>query len=113
FLHADSEDAVDGEITAFLRLGTDNTDNYYEIEVPLMITPKGTRDPAQIWPAENEIDIAIQDIVGVKVARDNQHVPLNIPFSQQVGPYKVTVVGRPELNQSQSSMIGVRNPGTN
>lgn len=112
FLHADSEDAMDGEISAFLRLGTDNTDNYYEIEVPLMITPKGTRDPNQIWPEENEIDIAIQDIVGVKVERDNQHVPLNIPFSQQIGRYKVTVVGRPELSQSQSSMIGVRNPGT-
>ncbi|WP_225586777.1 cell surface protein SprA [Algoriphagus sp. Y33] len=113
FLHADSEDAMDGEITAFLRLGTDYTDNYYEIEVPLMITPKGTRDPDQIWPETNEIDIAIQDVVGVKVARDNQKVSLNIPFSQQVGRYKVTVVGRPELNQSQSSMIGVRNPGTN
>ncbi|MEP1955505.1 MAG: cell surface protein SprA, partial [Algoriphagus sp.] len=113
FIHADSEDALDGELTAFLRLGTDYTDNYYEIEVPLIITPKGTRDPELIWPAENEIDIAIQDIVGVKVARDNQKVPLNIPFSQDVGRYKVTVVGRPELSQSQSSMIGVRNPGTN
>ena len=64
-------------------------------------------------PTDTQIDIAIQDIVGVKVARDNQQVPLNLPFSQQVGQYIVTVVGRPELNQSQSSMIGVRNPGTN
>jgi len=113
FLHADSEDAVDGEITAFLRLGTDYTDNYYEVEVPLKITPKGTRDPSQIWPLENEIDIAIQEIVGVKVERDNNQVALNIPYSQQIRQYKVTVVGRPELNQAQSAMIGVRNPGTN
>ena len=112
FLHADSEDARDGEITAFLRLGTDYTDNYYEIEVPLLITPKGTRDPAQIWPLENEIDIAIQEIVGVKVDRDNSQSPLNLPFSKQIRQYKVTVVGRPELNQVQGSMIGVRNPGT-
>jgi len=63
FLHADSEDAIDGEITAFLRLGTDFTDNYYEIEVPLTITPKGTRDPSLIWPLENEIDIAIQRLL--------------------------------------------------
>ncbi|EFQ79254.1 T9SS outer membrane translocon Sov/SprA [Algoriphagus machipongonensis] len=111
FLHADSEDALDGEITAFLRMGTDYTDNYYEIEVPLLITPKGTRDPRQIWPLENEIDIAIQDIVGVKVERDNNQVPLNLPFSQQIGQYKVTVVGRPELSLTQGMMIGVRNPG--
>jgi len=113
FFHANSEDALDGEITAFLRLGTDYTDNYYEIEVPLLITPKETRDPQAIWPSENEIDIAIKEVVGVKVARDNEHVPLNIPYSQQIRQYKVTVVGRPELSQSKSSMIGVRNPGVN
>ncbi|NVJ85160.1 MAG: cell surface protein SprA [Algoriphagus sp.] len=112
FFHADSEDALDGEITAFLRLGTDYTDNYYEIEVPLIITPKGTRDPRQIWPLENEIDIAIQEIVSVKTDRDNQGLPLNLPFSKSIRQYKVTVVGRPELNQTQGAMIGVRNPGT-
>ena len=112
FLHADSEDAQNGEITAFLRLGTDYTDNYYEIEVPLLITPKGTRDPRDIWPLENEIDIAIQEIVGVKSDRDNSQAAFNLPFSKQIRQYKVTVVGRPELSQIRSSMIGVRNPGT-
>ncbi|WP_175606653.1 T9SS outer membrane translocon Sov/SprA [Belliella pelovolcani] len=111
FFHADSDDAEDGELTAFLRLGTDYTDNYYEIEVPLKITPKGTRDPRQIWPLENEIDIAISEIVGVKVARDNQRVPLNLAFTQDVRQYKVTVVGRPELSLIQGMMIGIRNPG--
>lgn len=111
FFHADSEDALDGEFTGFLRLGTDYTDNYYEIEVPLTITPKGTRDPRQIWPLENEIDIAIQDIVGAKVERDNSQSPLNIPYTIQVDQYKVTVVGRPELSLIQGMMIGVRNPG--
>ncbi|WP_194974960.1 T9SS outer membrane translocon Sov/SprA [Aquiflexum lacus] len=112
FFHADSEDAQDGELTAFLRLGTDYTDNYYEIEVPLLITPKGTRDPLQIWPSGNEIDIAISEIVGVKVDRDNQRVPLNLAFSQDIRQYKVTVVGRPELSLIQGMMIGIRNPGT-
>lgn len=111
FFHAESENAQDGELTAFLRLGTDYTDNYYEIEVPLLITPNGTNDPRQIWPLENEIDIAIQDIVDVKIERDNMGVPQNLPYSKEVGIYTVTVIGRPELNQSQGSMIGVRNPG--
>jgi cell surface protein SprA len=112
FLHADSRDAVNGELTAFLRLGTDYTDNYYEIEVPLQITPAGTRDPRQIWPLENEIDVAIDEIVGVKAERDNNQRPQNIPYSGQVRQYRVTVVGRPELNFIQGMMIGVRNPGT-
>ena len=112
FLHAESQDAQNGEITAFLRLGTDYTDNYYEIEVPLFLTPPGTRDPRQIWPLENEIDIAFDEIVGVKSARDNNRNPQNLAYSEQIRQYKVTVVGRPELSQIQGMMIGIKNPGT-
>ncbi|WP_449353839.1 T9SS outer membrane translocon Sov/SprA [Algoriphagus litoralis] len=112
FFHANSDDARDGEITAFIRLGTDYTDNYYEIEVPLLISPLGTNDPRAVWPLENEIDIAIQEIVGVKVDRDNAQAPLNLPFSQNIRQYKVTVVGRPELSLVQAMMLGARNPGT-
>lgn len=112
FLHAESRDAQDGEMSAFLRMGTDYTDNYYEIEVPLHITPSGTRDPRQIWPLENEIDIALDEIVGVKAERDNSHNPQNLAYSVQIRQYKVTVVGRPELSFIQGMMIGIRNPGT-
>jgi cell surface protein SprA len=112
FFHANSEDAQNGEISAFLRLGTDYTDNYYEIEVPLYISPLGTNDPRAVWPLENEIDIAIQEIVGVKVDRDNSQSPMNLPFSKTIRQYKVTVVGRPELSMVQGVMIGARNPGT-
>lgn len=112
FFHANSENAKDGEVTAFLRLGTDYTDNYYEIEVPLKISQLGTNDPMVIWPKENELDIAIQEIVGVKVDRDNTQSPLTLPYSKAIGQYRVTVVGRPELSMVQGMMIGVRNPGT-
>lgn len=111
FLHADSQEAVDGEVTAFLRMGTDYTDNYYEIEVPLVITPRGERDPRRIWPLENEIDVAISEIVGVKVERDNNRVPLSLAYTKEVRQYKITVVGRPELSLIQGMMIGIRNPG--
>lgn len=112
FLHANSEDAQDGEVTAFLRMGTDYTDNYYEIEVPLVISPLGTNDPNLVWPSQNEIDIAIQEIVGVKIDRDNDQAPLTLPYSKTVRQYRVTVVGRPELSMIQGMMIGVRNPVT-
>lgn len=111
FLHAESQDAQDGEMTAFLRMGTDYTDNYYEIEVPLKITPHGTRDPRQIWPLENEIDLALDELVGVKAERDNNHTPQNLAYSVQIRQYKVTIVGRPELNFIQGMMIGIKNPG--
>nr|WP_301005391.1 cell surface protein SprA [Lunatimonas sp.] len=111
FLHASSQDAQNGELSAFLRLGTDYTDNYYEIEVPLMLTPPSTRNPRDIWPLENEIDIALDEIVGVKAERDNNQRPQNLAYTAQIRQYRVTVVGRPELSFIQGMMIGVRNPG--
>ena len=34
----------DGEVTAFIRLGSDFKDNYYQFEVPLEVTPAGQYD---------------------------------------------------------------------
>ncbi|TAF66488.1 MAG: cell surface protein SprA [Cytophagales bacterium] len=118
FIHAESPDARDNELTAFVRLGTDFTDNYYEIEVPLRLTPAGTSStqPDLIWPSENEINIAISDLVATKTERNSvrgiQTRNVTIPYSRQVGKYKVTVVGNPDLSAVQVSMIGVRNPNT-
>ena len=42
FVHAEAlidETLNDYEMTAFIRLGSDQTDNYYEYEVPLKVTP--------------------------------------------------------------------------
>lgn len=110
YLHAESSDAEDGEVTAFVRLGTDFTENYYEIEVPLIMTAPGTFDPALIWPQANEIDVAFQDLTQTKVARNASGQNRVIPFSRLVNQYRITVVGNPDLSAVQTVMIGVRNP---
>ena len=111
FLHADSPDDLQpGEVTAFLRLGTDFTENYYEIEVPLHMTPPGAISRREVWPLENEIDIALDRLYEVKALRNRLNANLSLPFSDQVDRYKVTVVGRPDLSTLQTLMIGIRNP---
>ncbi len=110
YIHAESQDAQDGEVTAFLRLGTDFTDNYYEIEVPLTMTPQGTTLPDLIWPTENEIDMPFDELINTKVERDESGQNVVIPYSRFVGRYRVTVVGRPDLSAVLVSMIGIRNP---
>lgn len=110
YIHAQSEDAENGEVTAFVRLGTDFSDNYYEIEVPLQMTPAGTTLPEQVWPVENEIDIAFEDLTETKVARNQSGQNVLVPFRRFVGRYRVTVVGNPDLSAVQVAMIGIRNP---
>jgi cell surface protein SprA len=112
FLHAESQTAEDSSVTAFLRLGTDFTENYYEVEVPLVMSPPGVADPRVVWPEANEINIALDDLYRVKSRRNNRNNPINLPFSEQVGKYNITVVGRPELSTVQTVMIGIRNPET-
>lgn len=121
FFHAQSPDARDNEVSAFLRLGSDFTENYYEIEVPLKITPDGSVHPEEIWPDENQIDVPFEKLQEVKSARNrlsgkysssNENSTTTLSFSQQYGRYVITVVGNPKLNDVQSLMIGVKNPNT-
>jgi cell surface protein SprA len=110
FIHAESQTSKDGEMTAFLRLGTDFRENYYEVEVPLKMTPFGSTAPEIVWPQENEIDVAIADMIDVKSRRNNQRLSVRVPYSEIVGKYKITVIGNPDLSNVQTAMIGVRNP---
>lgn len=114
FLHAESTQApkiADGEAYAILRLGTDYTNNYYEIQVPLHFTdPINTTDPAAVWRSENEIMMNISDLVNTKIARNNAGVSQQTAYSRDVGAHKVVVVGNPDLSAVVTIMIGVSNP---
>ena len=46
-----------GDINAFVRIGSDLTENYYKYEIPLTSTDAGETDPYKIWPVINELDI--------------------------------------------------------
>ncbi|MBT8295013.1 MAG: cell surface protein SprA, partial [Gramella sp.] len=96
------------------RLGTDFVSNYYEIEVPLKITPGGASLPEEIWPVENEIDFPLEELYELKSLRNTirEEGDYLLPFSQEFGRYNVTIVGRPELSTVETLMIGVRNPGS-
>lgn len=126
FVHMHNADNESGKVSAFMRIGTDFTDNYYEIETPgLQATPGGLAGDGadeglrrQVWPLENEIDILLEDLVNLKNRRNQQLTRRSaLPFEgQAVSPdnpnivYKITVVGNPDLSAVQSVMIGVRNP---
>ncbi|MDN4164694.1 cell surface protein SprA [Cytophagales bacterium LB-30] len=116
FIHAQSQNVTEtGELRAFVRLGTDFEENYYEIELPLEITPYGTVNPTVIWPESNELDISFGQLYELKARRQTvrgqrNDALINDPFSYAEGKYKLTIRGRPDLSSVQVLMIGVRNP---
>jgi cell surface protein SprA len=118
FIHAEAATTTsqlkDNEVSAFIRLGADYQDNYYEYEIPLKVTT-ATKDPNLIWPAVNQLDIALSLLTNAKVSRDNAKYknapwPLNKPYTFTDGHNKVTVVGNPDLSRLATIMLGVRNP---
>ncbi|RYF48144.1 MAG: cell surface protein SprA, partial [Cytophagaceae bacterium] len=115
FIHAEGDQLRDNDINAFVRLGVDYQDNYYEYEVPLAITQPGTRDPGAIWPASNELNLTLELLTSAKVARNNaklngQPWPFTTPFIYTDGNNKVTIKGQPDLSRLRTIMLGVRNP---
>lgn len=121
FIHTESVhssgDLKKGDVTVFLRLGSDFSDNYYEYELPVEITPWGCgSDTTRIWPMENRLDIVLDSLVAIKQMRNmairrNEHVSNQTPFYYYLdNGARVTVVGMPNLAEVTTIMIGVRNP---
>ncbi|MDW7690719.1 cell surface protein SprA [Flammeovirgaceae bacterium SG7u.111] len=114
-VHAEDQETKDGEVTAFIRIGTDFKQNYYEIEVPLSMSPIPSGSQEELWPRENEIDVALEELYTVKADRNRAGADSRVPYpSGQVlnvrDKYRVTVVGNPDLSSVQTVMMGIRNP---
>ena len=112
FVHMEGEedDMNTGDLSCFIRLGTDFTSNYYEYEIPLEPTPHFSSSPEDIWPSQNEIDIAFEIFQLAKQERNFNSLDVNIPFTKYDSGGKVTVLGNPNLSQVKTMMIGIRNP---
>lgn len=121
FVHAEAlvdETLGDNDLTAFIRFGSDQTDNYYEYEVPLKITPPGNytdNDRRIVWPDSNLMDIVLEEFVDLKVARDKANAERpdlydkSKVFRKQKGKNIMKVRGTPNLSNVRTMMLGVRN----
>ena len=123
FVHAEEVSTTiplnNEDLTVFVRLGTDFTDNYYEYELPLQKTQWGATSPSDIWPEGNNIEIVFDDLLNLKKTRNQLIESGNSSLSyviEYVGidpknPKRLLKVkGSPNLQGVRTIMIGVRNP---
>ena len=106
-----------GDLSAFIRIGADNQDNYYEYLQPLTVTQPNTSDPNAIWPEANILDIQLDLFQNAKLARNRARGAngeiwdISKPFSYIVdGNRTITIKGQPDMGQVKVYMLGVRNP---
>ena len=122
FVHGEkmkeAETLNDNDLTIFIRVGADFTNNYYEYEIPIKVTPWGTsiNQPDLIWPQENNMEIILDELVKVKQDRNiamrdpNNTLSLTKPYREIHGKATITVLGNPNISDVKGILIGVRNP---
>jgi len=135
FLHAEeinSDDYLDGEkpVVGFLRIGTDFSQNYYQIELPLEFTDyrgKMAFTEREVWPEANEMNIELDDLKKVKSARisnrlnsplteveyfdvvNGEIIPVGEFDARPEGSIRIGLKGNPSLGSIRSMMVGVKN----
>ena len=129
FMHAEkiintdfSDD--DTPLVGFLRIGTDFSENFYQIEIPLQFTPFGSIDPEIIWPEINELTVELSDLNRVKslgIANqslneitfyeiiDGELVEVDEFAPRTLGRNRIGIRGNPSLGSIRGMMIGVKN----
>ncbi len=120
FVHAEetnNDEIEPGELTLFMRLGSDFEKNYYEYEIPLYMTENvdGLSDDEYaraVWPEENELRLKLELLQQVKTERNASNAALNFLYTitdPDNPDNKIGVKGNPNLGLVKSVMVGVRN----
>lgn len=128
FIHAQEKFPTiplnDGDLSVFIRMGTDFDDNYYEYEVPLTVTPAGRyntdnnsndADREIVWPTANDIDLRFALLTDMKMKRNsllndpNSNVLIIKPYEEMDGTRTLRIKGNPNLANVKVFMIGIRN----
>ena len=118
FIHAESivgkGDVSDDELSAIIRLGSDTDDNFYQLEVPLKITPAGSSTAEVIWPSENDLAANLKEFGKLKLARLNDGVSYTQLYPSVTSSPDATlrVKGNPNLSNIKTIMLGVKNNAT-
>lgn len=103
----------DDDLTAIVRVGTDLNDNFYQLEIPLKVSPNNTLDPLLVWPEDNNLKVALQELGRVKLERDANNASLTELYTSSSfnnpDELVIRVKGSPTLAIVRTVMLGVRN----
>lgn len=118
FIHAEAQTGQtllkDGDMRAFIRIGSDFTNNYYEYQIPMKVTSPGSNNAEDIWPMANRLDLILDELVKVKTERNSRGLPSFTEYTATDAKGNIiTVLGNPNLGEAKTIMLGVRNPEKN
>ncbi|PJJ09566.1 protein involved in gliding motility SprA [Flavobacterium sp. 1] len=133
FLHAESlpfETVLkDNQMVAFLRIGADYSNDFYQIEIPLKVTAASSSGDKNcppinadlVWPTDNEIDLSLALLTDLKLKSlkiDKTALPAdgiyysdddpNVEGGDGDGKLRLGIKGNPNLGLIRNIMLGVK-----
>ncbi len=114
FIHAEDVQGAQpiqfGDLNAVVRIGNDFSGNYYEVKIPLKITPFGERDSLRIWPADNNLDFDLAELTDLKTRRNKLGVSPSRYYKETLpNGRSYAIVGNPNLGEVRGMLLGVEN----
>ena len=120
YIHAEKKlqtQLNDDDLTAVIRIGSDFVSNYYEVRIPLKLTPLNTGlnpDSKEyndtLWIQRNNLDLDLTLLPQIKNSRNLSSFPLNTLYSQvQANGQTYSIIGNPNLGEVKGILMGVKN----
>ncbi|MDX1471510.1 MAG: cell surface protein SprA, partial [Flavobacteriaceae bacterium] len=135
FIHAEEveeqpSNLTDGDLVGFIRMGNDFTQNFYQIEVPLVISSGSTVSEREVWPEANEINLELSFLEQIKSlgisagtlanedptfynVENGALVEVDEFAPHIIGQQRIAIKGNPNFGDIRVLMVGVKNPGAN
>ncbi len=113
----------DKKLAIYIRLGKDfdngksevGSNNYYEYELPLIISKENDQKQSNIWPDKNYINIPLDSLLELKRLRIKNNIPnsdtVELVINAEKGD-KIRMIGNPSLGVVKAFQVGVRNIST-
>lgn len=114
FIHAESvqnfSQLQDGDLNGVVRIGNDFSGNYYEVKIPLKITPPGSTDSLTIWPDVNNLDFSLDDLTRLKSQRNRLGIAPSQYYKETLPNGKsYAIIGNPNLGEVRGMLLAVEN----
>ena len=127
FLHAEpapNNTLNDGDLTAFIRMGSDFTTNFYQIELPLEVSSLTDTSESGVWPDRNQLDLQLSllqkiksEVIGsndlnatelVYFDENGENGSVNPPDTD-LGDLRLGIKGNPNFGDIRVMMVGIKN----
>jgi len=116
FIHLQENESAplvsNNDFSAVIRIGTDLDENFYQIEIPLVVSQDGI-GPLQVWPEVNNMDVILAELGKLKLERDAVDFDVTslypAPIVNEQPIFRIRVQGNPTLAQIRTLMLGLKN----